>query len=102
MLRKGGSCREMPKIEGVAVSDCLDGQAPPGVAMIPPGAFVAPVTGAMAKRTVIKLQNRRENIVIVVVYTRRLLCDRLLISIRSKTILKKLIVDASIEIADML
>jgi hypothetical protein len=68
MLRKGGSCRETPKIEGVAdavVSDCLDGQAPVGVAL---GAFVAPASGAMAKRTAIKLQNRRENIVMVVSY----------------------------------
>jgi hypothetical protein len=61
MLRKGGSCRETPKIEGAVVSDCFDGQAP---AMVAP-ALVAPTAGMTAKRTAIKLQNRRENIVIV-------------------------------------
>jgi hypothetical protein len=39
-----------------------------------PGAFVAPTAGMTAKRTAIKLQNRRENIVIVdIVYSRKLL-----------------------------
>jgi hypothetical protein len=35
--------------------------------MVAPGALVAPIVGTTAKSTAIKLQNRRENIVIVVI-----------------------------------
>jgi hypothetical protein len=64
MLRKGGSFWETPNNEGAAVSDCLDGQE---AAMVVPGALVAPIVGTTAKRSAIKLQNRRENIVMVVI-----------------------------------